>query len=83
MLLGPVTVLAQVSRSLVGVAERFQKALSAPKKQLERLQRLLSFQPNWLGYSGFGIFRQLNYVAQVFERNPPNKRFRNLNFMVG
>jgi hypothetical protein len=34
-------------------------------------------------YNGFVIFRQLNFVAQVLERNPPNKRFRNLNFIVG
>ena len=34
-------------------------------------------------YSGFGIFRRLDFVAQDFEHDVPNERSRNLNLIVG
>jgi hypothetical protein len=50
------------------------------------VSRLKLVAAHWhvlLIYKWFGILRQLNFVAQVFERNPPNQSFRNLNFIVG
>ena len=34
-------------------------------------------------YNSVDIFRQLNFVAQGFDRNLPSKRFLNLNAIVG